>query len=231
MEDEGTDYLRGGGRSRVSFISPQTAAASPTKRVALNYQRACARVVFWSCILALPALIIIMCVDARGGARGRRPSPSGATVRRHASCPLPRTAPGARPVPGRDRGTSRPPPIPPGVARAARSILTFTWGADRPGGCGGYVSSEQHLATQAGLKVLQGGGNAFDAAAVVQLVLGVVQVRARGSDAKLRRVTPRRRPLFSRKARGSGAAAFSFSMTPRMAAPTRLTGGRRPTSP
>lgn len=43
----------------------------------------------------------------------------------------------------------------------------------------GFVSSEHFLATQAGLEMLRNGGNAFDAAAAVQLVLSVVQARAR----------------------------------------------------
>lgn len=41
----------------------------------------------------------------------------------------------------------------------------------------GYVSSEHFLATRAGLEILRKGGNAADAAAAVQFVLGVVQVR------------------------------------------------------
>ena len=42
-------------------------------------------------------------------------------------------------------------------------------------GANGVVSTEHELATEAGLNMLKAGGNAIDAAAVVQFVLNVVQ--------------------------------------------------------
>eukprot|EP00499_Haloplacidia_sp_CaronLabIsolate_P007757 CAMPEP_0196775342 /NCGR_PEP_ID=MMETSP1104-20130614/3967_1 /TAXON_ID=33652 /ORGANISM="Cafeteria sp., Strain Caron Lab Isolate" /LENGTH=313 /DNA_ID=CAMNT_0042145507 /DNA_START=8 /DNA_END=946 /DNA_ORIENTATION=+ len=58
--------------------------------------------------------------------------------------------------------------------------VSFRSGEDGDGYREAAVSSEHYLATRAGIQVLRNGGNAFDAAAVIQLVLGVVQPQSTG---------------------------------------------------